>query len=226
MAATAREFASSPIRPPAKLAPLEGRRYVLRPMAALRSKQTCGAYHRSRRPGRKYSLLSHRAFHQVRLDDRQFARSRRRTDTMLNKTNQIRAAWAAGDRTGALRIAARFFDRSNATKTFKRGMDAHNHPEFYQQLGKKPEQSRLRCLQGGSVCIDRSFRPRDARNRHNVAQKLMSALPPKADIRPLSWDVRFGPQADMCIAAQIRCVGHSAEARSLEGPRILRSQPS
>jgi hypothetical protein len=147
MAATAREFASSPIRPPAKLAPLEGRRYVLRPMAALRSKQTCGAYHRSRRPGRKYSLLSHRAFHQVRLDDRQFARSRRRTDTMLNKTNQIRAAWAAGDRTGALRIAARFFDRSNATKTFKRGMDAHNHPEFYQQLGKKPEQSRLRCLQ-------------------------------------------------------------------------------
>ena len=39
-----------------------------------------------------------------------------------------------------LRIAARFFDRSDATKTFKRGMDAHNNPDFYRQLGKDPEQ--------------------------------------------------------------------------------------
>jgi hypothetical protein len=29
---------------------------------------------------------------------------------MNRKTDQIRAAWAAGDRIGALRIAARFFD--------------------------------------------------------------------------------------------------------------------
>jgi hypothetical protein len=56
------------------------------------------------------------------------------------KTDQIRAAWAAGDRIGALRIAARFFDRSMGTKTFKRGMDAYNNPDFYQQLGKNPEQ--------------------------------------------------------------------------------------
>jgi hypothetical protein len=38
-----------------------------------------------------------------------------------------------------LRIAARFFDRSAATKAFKRGMDAHNNPQFYQQLGKNPD---------------------------------------------------------------------------------------
>jgi len=55
------------------------------------------------------------------------------------KSDKIRNAWAAGDRIGALRVAARFFDRSANTKTFKRGMDAHNHPEFYRQLGKEPE---------------------------------------------------------------------------------------
>jgi hypothetical protein len=56
------------------------------------------------------------------------------------KSDQIRAAWAAGDQVGALRIAARFFDRSMATRSFKRGMNAHNHPGFYRQLGKDPEQ--------------------------------------------------------------------------------------
>lgn len=56
------------------------------------------------------------------------------------KTDTIRTAWAAGDRIGALRIAARFFDRSADTKTFKRGMDAYNNPNFYRQLGKEPEQ--------------------------------------------------------------------------------------
>jgi hypothetical protein len=34
------------------------------------------------------------------------------------KTDQIRAAWASGDQIRALRIAARFFDRSTDTKTF------------------------------------------------------------------------------------------------------------
>jgi hypothetical protein len=55
------------------------------------------------------------------------------------KTDRIRAAWAAGDCIGALRIAAKFFDRSEATKSFKRGMDAYNNPGFYRQLGKDPE---------------------------------------------------------------------------------------
>ena len=59
---------------------------------------------------------------------------------MTCKVDKIRAAWVAGDRIGALRIAARFFDRSSATKAFKRGMAAHNHPGFYRQLGQVPEQ--------------------------------------------------------------------------------------
>jgi hypothetical protein len=59
---------------------------------------------------------------------------------MLNKTDQIRLAWAAKDRIGALRIAAQFFDRSDATKTFQRGMDAYRHPQFYRQIGKEPQE--------------------------------------------------------------------------------------
>lgn len=59
---------------------------------------------------------------------------------MSRKTDQIRAAWAADDQIGALRIAARFFDRSVDTKTFKRGMGAYNNPDFYRQIGKEPDQ--------------------------------------------------------------------------------------
>ncbi len=59
---------------------------------------------------------------------------------MICKTDRIRAAWSAGDRIGALHIAARFFDRSADTKAFQRGMDTHNNPDYYRQLGKEPEQ--------------------------------------------------------------------------------------
>jgi len=59
---------------------------------------------------------------------------------MRSKTDLIRGAWAAGDQISALRIAARFFDRSNETMIFKRGMDANNHPDFYRQLGKDPRE--------------------------------------------------------------------------------------
>jgi hypothetical protein len=37
-------------------------------------------------------------------------------------------------------LTARFFDQSTATKTFQRGMDANNHPNFYTQLGKEPQE--------------------------------------------------------------------------------------
>ena len=56
-------------------------------------------------------------------------------------------AWAAVNQIAALRIAARFFDRSMDTKTFKRGMDAYNHPGFYRQLGKHPGQLTTAALQ-------------------------------------------------------------------------------
>ena len=57
---------------------------------------------------------------------------------METKLSKLRAAWAAGDKAGALRIAARFHDRSPETKAFKRGADAMNNPDFYKQLGKDP----------------------------------------------------------------------------------------
>ncbi len=59
---------------------------------------------------------------------------------MRTKSDQIRDAWAAGDRIGALRIAAQFFDRTDATMTFQRGIDAFNHPDFYTQIGKEPQE--------------------------------------------------------------------------------------
>jgi hypothetical protein len=58
---------------------------------------------------------------------------------VVSKSDRIRAAWAAGDRISALRIAARFFYRSVETKLFKRGMDAYYNPDFYRQLGKDPD---------------------------------------------------------------------------------------
>jgi hypothetical protein len=58
---------------------------------------------------------------------------------MRSKTDQIRSAWDAGNRIAALRIAAQFFDRSNETMIFKRGIDAFNHPDFYRQIGKEPQ---------------------------------------------------------------------------------------
>ena len=79
-------------------------------------------------------------------------RSRRR------KTDQIRTAWATGDQIGALRIAARFFDRSADTKAFKRGMDAYNNPNFYRQLGNDPAQLTAAAL---SYCLKNlAFSPR------------------------------------------------------------------
>jgi hypothetical protein len=56
------------------------------------------------------------------------------------KSDLVRAARAAADRIGALRIAARFFDRSIDTRTFKRGIDAYNNPSFYRQAGKESKQ--------------------------------------------------------------------------------------
>jgi len=60
--------------------------------------------------------------------------------TTKTKSQQIRDALNAGDEISALRIAAHFHDRSSRTKVYKRGIDAHNHPSFYRQLGKDPEQ--------------------------------------------------------------------------------------
>ena len=65
----------------------------------------------------------------------------------MSKCSKIREAWAGGDRIRALRIAARFFDRSVDTQIFKRGMDAHNHPDFYRQLRQDPNQLTAMALE-------------------------------------------------------------------------------
>jgi hypothetical protein len=65
----------------------------------------------------------------------------------MSKCRKICEVWAGGDRIGALRIAARFFDRSVDTQIFKRGMDARNHPDFYRQLRRDPDQITATALQ-------------------------------------------------------------------------------
>ena len=65
----------------------------------------------------------------------------------MSKCSKIREAWARGDCIGALRIAARFFDRSADTQIFKRGIDAHNHTGFYRQLRQDPDQIIAAALQ-------------------------------------------------------------------------------
>ena len=57
---------------------------------------------------------------------------------MKSKSQEILDALAAGDVVSALRIAAHFHDRSADTLTYKRGLDAQNHPDFYRQLGRNP----------------------------------------------------------------------------------------
>jgi hypothetical protein len=59
---------------------------------------------------------------------------------MKSKSQKIRDALASGDRIAALRIAAHFHDRSASTLTYKCGLDALNHPDFYRQIGKDPQQ--------------------------------------------------------------------------------------
>ena len=45
----------------------------------------------------------------------------------MSKCGHIREVWARGDRIGALRVAARFFDRSIETQIFKRGMNGSSY---------------------------------------------------------------------------------------------------
>ena len=75
----------------------------------------------------------------------------------MSKCSKIYEAWASGDRIGALRIAARFFDRSLDTQIFQRGMNAHNHPNFYRQLHEDPDQITAAALQVLSQEVQSNF---------------------------------------------------------------------
>src|ERR1044072_3156267 len=56
-----------------------------------------------------------------------------------------------------VRIAARFFDRSIDTRTFKRGIDAYNNPSFYRQAGKEPNYKQL--ITAALELLAKRFRP-------------------------------------------------------------------
>jgi hypothetical protein len=73
---------------------------------------------------------------------------------MRAKIELLRAAWAAGDKIGALRIASRFSDRSLETKAFQRAWDAHSNRDFYRQLGRDPEA----LLAAGLAAMARKFK--------------------------------------------------------------------
>jgi hypothetical protein len=49
----------------------------------------------------------------------------------------IKLRWSSAS-SRRMQIAARFFDRSVDTKTFKRGTHADNNPSFYRQLSQEP----------------------------------------------------------------------------------------
>ena len=113
----------------------------------------------------------------------------------MSKCSKVPEAWASGDRIAAFRIAARFFDRSGDTQIFKRGMDAHNHPDFYRQIGRDPNQLTAMALQllavkfrlgeadqvrirTGSSTQDKGRRP-GGRERQAVAARSSALIPGK-----------------------------------------------
>jgi hypothetical protein len=55
---------------------------------------------------------------------------------LKRKVDQIRTEWAAGDRIGALRIAARFFHRSADTNTSSVALMRTTIPVFTGSLGR------------------------------------------------------------------------------------------
>lgn len=51
----------------------------------------------------------------------------------------LRAAWTAGDRLGALKIAARFADLGEHADTIRRAHDAALRPAMYRQMKRDPD---------------------------------------------------------------------------------------
>lgn len=92
----------------------------------------------------------------------------------ISKTEQIRAAWAAGDKLGALRIASKFGDQSGDTKAMQRGWNAHSDPDFYIQIDKDPKALTDKAL----AIIERKFiKAKDAEPAtvdHSASNKLIA----------------------------------------------------
>jgi transposase len=85
---------------------------------------------------------------------------------MRCKSDQIRDAWTRGDRIGALRIAARFYDRSDDTLVFKRGMARMMRVGLYRPVHVKTLRSQKlrmllthrKLLQSKAIAIENDLR--------------------------------------------------------------------
>lgn len=55
------------------------------------------------------------------------------------KIAALRAAWGAGDRTAALRLAAKFKRLGEHADAIRRGWDAMARPAFYRQIKRDPD---------------------------------------------------------------------------------------
>lgn len=56
-----------------------------------------------------------------------------------SKLSLLKAAWARGDRTGAIRIAAKFQDLGEHKEAITRAWQAIQDPDFYRAIGKDPD---------------------------------------------------------------------------------------
>jgi hypothetical protein len=93
----------------------------------------------------------------------------------------LRAAWAAGDKIGALRIALRFSDRSLETRAFQRAWDAHSNRDFYRQLGREPEAASAARGRG-----TRRLGRDPGRSAHRPHLQTLGGVP---DDRPWMWTI-------------------------------------
>ncbi len=64
---------------------------------------------------------------------------------MQTKLSRLRAAAAAGDWAGALRIAAKFPELGEHAAAIRRAHEASHSAAFYRQIGRNPED----CIQAG-----------------------------------------------------------------------------
>jgi hypothetical protein len=55
------------------------------------------------------------------------------------KLSRLKAAWSAGDKMGALRIAAAFPRLGDEKRAITQAWAALQNPGFYRQIGKDPE---------------------------------------------------------------------------------------
>lgn len=75
-------------------------------------------------------------------------------EPMKSKLSKLRDLFAAGKPLEALRIAARFPDLGDERNAIQQGWAAHQRPEFYREIGKRPEE----LIEVGLAALVRKYR--------------------------------------------------------------------